>query len=40
MELSFVKEGGRYSAEFEATSDFNLHIEREDDGFLFVKQKP
>ena len=39
MELSFVKEGGRYSAEFEATSDFNLHIEREDNGFLFVKQK-
>jgi hypothetical protein len=39
MELSFVKEGGSYSAEFEATSDFNLHIEREDLGFLYVQQR-
>lgn len=39
MELSFVKEGGKYSAEFEVTSDFNLHIERDTNGFLFVQQR-
>jgi hypothetical protein len=39
MELSFVKEGGKYSAEFEVTADFNLHIERDDNGFLFVQQR-
>lgn len=39
MELSFVKEGGKYSAEFEVTADFNLHIERDTNGFLFVQQR-
>ena len=39
MELSFVKEGRKYSAEFEVTADFNLHIERGTNGFLFVQQR-
>ena len=39
MELSFVKEGRRYFAEFKATSDFNLHIEKTGSGFLYVQQK-
>ena len=39
MELSFVKEGGKYSSEFEVTADFNLHIERDTKGFLFVQQR-
>lgn len=38
-ELSFVKEGSKYVAEFEAASDFNLHIERNDRGFLYVEQR-
>ena len=28
MELTFNKEGDKYVAEFEATSDFNIHIEK------------
>lgn len=39
MELSFTKEGGRHSVEFQATADFNLHIERDTNGFLFVQQR-
>lgn len=39
MELEFIKKGDKYVAEFEATSDFNLHIERSDNGFLFVNQR-
>lgn len=27
MELEFIKNGQRYEASFEATSDFNLHLE-------------
>lgn len=30
--LKFTKEGSRYVAEVEVTSDFNLHIEREQGG--------
>lgn len=29
MELNFTQVGDKYVAEFEVTSDFNLHIERE-----------
>lgn len=39
MELSFVKEGSKYVCEIQVTSDFNLHIEREGKGFLYVQQK-
>lgn len=39
MELSFVKEGSKYVCEIQVTSDFNLHIEREEKGFLYVQQK-
>ena len=38
-ELSFVKEGSKYVCEFQTASDFNLHIEREDSGFLYVQQR-
>lgn len=39
MNLEFIKEGNIWVAEFEATSDFNLHIERVDDGLLKVMQR-
>lgn len=41
MELTFIKQGDKYVAEFEVTSDFNLHIERDvkEGGFLFVNQR-
>ena len=39
MELNFTKEGKRWVAIFDATSDFNLHIEKEHNGFLFVSQR-
>lgn len=38
-ELSFVKEGSKYVCEIQVTSDFNLHIERSENGFLYVQQK-
>lgn len=38
-ELSFAKEGSRYVVEFEASSNFNLHIERAESGYLYVQQK-
>lgn len=28
MELTFVQEDGKYVAEFDATGDFNLHVEK------------
>lgn len=40
MELSFTqKNPRRWEAEFIATADFNLHIERQSSGFLFVQQR-
>lgn len=39
MELTFRKEGSKYIAEFSATADFNLHLEREVGGFLYVSQR-
>lgn len=39
MELNFTQVGDKYVAEFEVTSDFNLHIEREGSGYLFVNQR-
>lgn len=39
MELTFEKVGNQYVAEFEAPSDFNLHIEREEIGILEVHQR-
>lgn len=35
--LKFTKEGSRYVAEVEVTSDFNLHIEREKGGVIFLQ---
>ena len=37
--LTFNQVGDKYVAEFEATTDFNLHIERSESGFLFVNQR-
>lgn len=34
--IQFVEEGDKYVAEIKVTSDFNLHIERDGQGFLFV----
>ena len=41
MELNFVEtiEGKEWVAEFEAPSDFNLHIERANSGSLVVSQR-
>lgn len=39
MELTFEKVGNQYVAEFEAPSDFNLHIERNNTGVLEVHQR-
>jgi surface protein len=39
MKLNFVKEGTRWISNFEVTSDFNLHIERDKGGVLFVSQR-
>lgn len=38
MELVFQKIGNKWVAEFEAPSDFNLHLERKASGNLIVKQ--
>lgn len=38
MELVFEKQGDVYVAEFEVTSDFNLHIEKEV-GVLYTYQR-
>lgn len=37
--MEFVKKNGMYEAEFEATADFNLHIERKAGGRFLVYQK-
>lgn len=39
MELEFNKVGSRWEAEFEATGNFNLHIERKKAGGLAIYQK-
>lgn len=39
MELNFIKENNNYVAEFEATADFNLHIERDEPGILALYQR-
>ena len=39
MEINFEKVGNQYVAEFEATADFNLHIEREENGVLELHQR-
>ena len=39
MNLQFTQVGNKYVAEFEAQSNFNLHIEREDYGYLHVNQR-
>jgi hypothetical protein len=37
--MEFVKKNGMYEAEFEATADFNLHIERVAGGRFLIYQK-
>jgi hypothetical protein len=39
MELVFVKDGSKYVAEFEATNDFNVHIEKAGSGYLYAQQR-
>lgn len=39
MEINFEKVGNQYVAEFEVTADFNLHIEREENGVIEVHQR-
>lgn len=39
MELTFTKTDGKWVAEFEATADFNLHIERDEIKDLRLYQK-
>ena len=39
MEITFEKVGNKYVAEFEATADFNIHIERTEQGTLEVYQR-
>lgn len=36
MDLNFNKESNGFVAEFEATGDFNLHVERNKGGYLSV----
>lgn len=37
--MEFVKKNGMHEAEFEATADFNLHIERKAGGRFLIYQK-
>lgn len=39
MELKFTKQGTKWVTEFEVTNDFNLHIERDESGYLYVQQR-
>ena len=39
MELKFEQVNNLYVAEFEVTSDFNLHIERKKTGYITIKQR-
>lgn len=39
VELSFLKSGSKYICEFEVSSDFNLHVEREKGGYLYLYQR-
>jgi hypothetical protein len=37
--LDFYNDGNGYSVKFAVTADFNLHIEKEGNGFLYVQQR-
>lgn len=39
MEIQFEKKGSVWVAEFQVTSDFNLHLERDGIGLLKVMQR-
>jgi hypothetical protein len=39
MALKFTNVGENWVAEFSVTDDFNLHIEREESGYLIVNQR-
>lgn len=39
MELNFSKQGTKWVADFEAPSDFNLHIEREKVAYINIMQR-
>lgn len=36
MELTFIKQDNYYIADFEVTSDFNIHIEKKE-GYLYIE---
>ena len=38
MELTFIKNGKKWIAEFEVTSDFNIHIEKPN-GEIYLEQR-
>lgn len=38
MDLVFEKKGDKYEATFEASGNFNIHLEREEGGFVNVYQ--
>jgi hypothetical protein len=39
MEINFTKQNGVWVAEFEAPSNFNLHLERNKGGIIRVLQR-
>ena len=39
MEINFTKQNGVWVAEFEATSDFNVHLERTNGGLIRLLQR-
>lgn len=39
VNLTFQKIEGHWECEFVAQADFNLHIEKESDGYLYLQQK-
>lgn len=39
MDLIFNQVGSKYEAEFVATADFNLHIEKRGAGYMYIAQR-
>lgn len=39
MEINFTKQNGVYVAEFVVTGNFNIHMERVDDGLIRIMQR-
>ena len=38
-DIQFTKQGKTYVAEFEVNADFNLHIEKSQSGYLYMRQR-